>query len=364
MTEHKNIPLPEGDGAKESSLFERASGAFGFDPFKAAPIKGKLPVREMKRAKVRRKGSAEAEVPAAPQAVPAAAPDPVQSAPPVPAGHRMPVAYEPAAAPKETLPVPVAPSELIVEQDFGAVALSGKKYKVSRDHLREQGLIVPEGTVTALMEEFRIVKRQILKAAQERGTAKSRRILVCSPHPGEGKTFCATNLAIAMAAERDSEVLLIDGDFAKPSILSTFGLPAGAGFMDCLADRSVQPEDLVMGTDIPGLWILPTGTQTHADSEYLASERTAEVLDRLTIGAPNRMIIFDSPPALAASPAAELAKHVGQAVLVARADKTGQSALEDACQLLSACPDIKLLLNAAQFSPSGRKFGSYYGYGE
>ena len=367
MTEHKNIPLPEGDNAKESSLFERASGAFGFDPFKAAPIKGKLPEREMKRAKVRRKGTAEAELPgtpAAPQVVSPAAPAPIQSAAPVPAGHRMPVPYEPAPVPQETLPVPVAPSELIVEQDFGAVALSGKKYKVKREHLRDQGLIVPEGTVTALMEEFRIVKRQILKAAQERGTAKSRRILVCSPHPGEGKTFCATNLAIAMAAERDSEVLLIDGDFAKPSILSTFGLPAGAGFMDCLADRSVQPEDLVMGTDIPGLWILPTGTQTHADSEYLASDRTAEVLDRLTIGAPNRMIIFDSPPALAASPAAELAKHVGQAVLVARADKTGQSALEDACQLLSACPDIKLLLNAAQFSPSGRKFGSYYGYGE
>ena len=48
----------------------------------------------------------------------------------------------------------------------------------------------------------------------------------------------------------------------------------------------------------------------------------------------------------------------------ARADLTGQSALEDALSLLSACPDIKLLLNAAQFSPSGRRFGSYYGYGE
>ncbi len=369
MMEHKNFPLPEGDDAKESSLFERASGAFGFDPFKAAPIKGKLPEREMKRAKVRHKGTTEVELPATPAAAQAASPAmpaPIQSAPPVPARNRMPVAFEPAPAPapKETLPVPVAPSELIVEQDFGAVALSGKKYKVNREHLREQGLIVPEGSVTAVMEEFRIVKRHILKAAQERGTAKSRRVLVCSPHPGEGKTFCATNLAIAMATERDSEVLLIDGDFAKPSILSTFGLPAGAGFMDCLADRSVQPEDLVMGTDIPGLWILPTGTQTHSDSEYLASDRTAELLDRLTIGAPHRMIIFDSPPALAASPAAELAKYVGQALLVARADKTGQSSLEDACQLLSACRDIKLLLNAAQFSPSGRKFGSYYGYGE
>ncbi|MCB2085689.1 MAG: capsular biosynthesis protein, partial [Sphingomonadaceae bacterium] len=76
------------------------------------------------------------------------------------------------------------------------------------------------------------------------------------------------------------------------------------------------------------------------------------------------IVIFDSPPALAASPAAELAKHVGQTVLVARADSTGQSALEDAVRLLSGCSDIKLLLNATQFSPSGRNFGSYYGYGE
>ncbi|MEO1489917.1 MAG: capsular biosynthesis protein, partial [Pseudomonadota bacterium] len=39
--------------------------------------------------------------------------------------------------------------------------------------------------------------------------------------------------------------------------------------------------------------------------------------------------------------------------------QTGRAALEDAQQLLSACPDIKLLLNAVQFSPSGRRFGDY-----
>ncbi|MDN3645278.1 capsular biosynthesis protein [Pontixanthobacter aestiaquae] len=356
MTEHKNIPLPKRDGedgSTESSLFERASGAFGFDPFKAAPIKGKLPEREMKRAKVKVKdadGREQAEKPAATvEAAPVASP-------PVPAE------YQP--EPRETLPVPAASRELVVEPQATSVALSGQKYEIDREFLREQGLIVPEGTITGLIEEFRIVKRQILKAAKDKGTGRSRRVLICSPHPGEGKTFCATNLAIAMAAERDSEVLLIDGDFAKPSILSTLGLPKGPGFMDCLADPAVNPEDLVMGTDIGSLWVLPAGNQTNSDSEYLASERTAEVLDRLTVGAPNRIIIFDSPPALAASPAAELAKHVGQSVLVARADKTGQSALEDACQLLSACPDIKLLLNAAHFSPSGRNFGSYYGYGE
>jgi hypothetical protein len=86
-------------------------------------------------------------------------------------------------------------------------------------------------------------------------------------------------------------------------------------------------------------------------------------LDRLSEGAANRIVIFDSPPALAASPAAELAKYVGQALVGVRADRTGQGAVEDAVKLLSACPNIQLLLNGVQFSPSGRRFGAYYGYG-
>lgn len=348
MTEHRKIPVPGAPDKRpengNSSLFERASGAFGLDPFKAPPVPRKLADPPMKHARVRQQP---AQVP--PSAAPAAAPAP-----------------GPAPAPPAS--VAVLPSEVTIDSnigdsDVGGVKFSGTRHRVDREHLRDQGMIVPEGAVTALIEEFRIVKRQILSAARERGTAKSRRVLICSPHPGEGKTFCATNLAIAMAAERDSEVLLVDADFAKPSILSTLGLPKGPGLMDCLADPSLKPEDLVIGTDIPGLWVLPAGNQTAYDSEYLSSARTAEVMDRLTIGAPNRIVIFDSPPALSASPAAELAKHVGQAVLVARADSSGQSALEDAVQLLSACADIKLLLNATNFSPSGRKFGSYYGYG-
>ena len=159
------------------------------------------------------------------------------------------------------------------------------------------------------------------------------------------------------------KVLLVDADFAKPSVLSMLGLPGGPGLMDALVDPAIDVADCVIGTDIAGLWVLPAGNATTSDTEYLSSARTRDVLDRLTQGAPNRIVIFDSPPALAASPAAELAKYVGQAVLVARCDKTGQGSLEDAISLLSACPNIQLLLNAVHFSPSGRRFGSYYGYG-
>lgn len=274
------------------------------------------------------------------------------------------VVAEPKPAPgpeMETAPVADAATKLAEVTPF-----KGECCPIDRDRLREQGLIVPEGTVTTLLEEFRIVKRQLLVQAadlrRQKAGPSAQRILISSPLPGEGKTYCALNLALSIATERESEVLLVDADFAKPSILSALGLPGGPGLMDALMDETVDVLDCVLGTDIPGLWVLPAGDVSNHDSEYLASSRTARVLDRLTQGAPHRMVIFDSPPVLAASPAAELAKYVGQTVVIVRADRTGQGALEDSVSLLGACPNVQLLLNGAQFSPSGRRFGSYYGY--
>ncbi|QPD00139.1 capsular biosynthesis protein [Qipengyuania soli] len=338
------ITPPEGSKKRDGgSLFERASGAFGLDRLASAPVPSKLESDKAKKfAPQRRKEEAAPEQPKRRASDYIGAPAEAQAAPTAPA--------EAAASPAPALEP--------------LVRFKGEKREVVRSLLREQGLIDPDGGSSTLLEEFRIIKRQVLAAAKAEGTAQSRRVLVCSPHPNEGKTFCALNLAIALAGERDMEVLLIDADFGKPSIMNKLGLEAGKGFMDVLADPSQHVEDCVVGTDIGGLFVLPAGERTGRDSEYLASERTWEVLNRLTRGAPNRIIVFDSPPALAATPAAELAKHVGQALLVARADMTGQAALEDAIDLLSACPDIKLLLNDATFNPSGRKFGSYYGYGE
>lgn len=265
----------------------------------------------------------------------------------------------------QPVPLPVVAADTLAVQtpaDF-----QGPHCLIDRDHLREQGLIVPEGAVTGLLEEFRIVKRQLLAQVadlRQRGAGPAgQRVLICSPHPGEGKTYCAVNLALATARERESEVVLVDADFAKPSVLSALGIPGRQGLMDALVDPAVDVLDCVIGTDIPGLWVLPAGRATNADSEYLNAKRARDVLDRLGEGAPHRLVIFDSPPALAASPAAVMAKYVGQVLLVARADRTGQGALEDAISLLAACPNIQLLLNAVNFSPSGRRFGSYYGYG-
>ncbi len=359
MTEHTKIPVPSAD---TRSLIERAVSKYALGGLAPPPVPANLAPPPVKPGLRHR----------APEPV-ARPPEPIVVAEPV--AVAAPAAVVAPVAP--TLAEPAVPAAAAVEAPAPAapvrpLAFTAPRHPVDRGHLRDQGLIVPEGAVSALLEEFRIVKRQVmLQAAElrrEGAGPAAQRVLICSPHPGEGKTYCALNLALALAAEKESEVLLVDADFAKPSVLSALGLPGGRGLMDALSDPSVDVADCVIGTDIPGLWVLPAGEATTSDSEYLSTSRAATVLDRLSEirlgeGAPNRIVIFDSPPALAASPAAELAKYVGQALVVVRADKTGQGAVEDAVSLLAGCPNIQLLLNRVQFSPSGRRFGAYYGYG-
>jgi protein-tyrosine kinase len=329
MTDQSNFSRKP---SRRTSLLERADAAFGLDGFGTSPVPSNLP-----------KAARPFVAPEKRTAV---------NEPPQFSRPQSEVEAE-ARASAQPAPKPVRP-----------VALRGPRLQIDREVLVEEGLISPEAPVTGLLEEFRIVKRELLADARHSGEDNARRILVSSPHTDEGKTYCAMNLAIALAAERDVEVILVDADVINPSVGRRFNVELGAGLMDALTDKSVRPEDLVSPTDIPGLFVLPAGTSSARDSEYLTSNRTGEVLDRLTRGAPNRYLIFDTPPALAASPAAELAAHVGQTVLVVRADDTSRAALDDAVQLLSACSDIKLLLNATQFSPSGRRFGDYYGEGE
>jgi Mrp family chromosome partitioning ATPase len=269
-------------------------------------------------------------------------------------------AAQDAAAARAPLPSPGAPAAALRQAQP-----SGRIYPIDRRRVRDSGFIDPDGEVTNTGEEFRIVKRRILTSAfgsgsqpaEDRGTY----VLISSSHPGDGKSWCAINLALSLAAEQNLDVVLVDADFPKPSVCTRLGLPAGPGFMDALVDPAVQVETLLLQTDIPSLKVLPAGRQVRNDTEFVASDSTRLVLDRLAGGNARRIIILDSPPTLAASVGSELARHVGQTLLIVRADRTSDAALRDAVALLSACPNIKLLLNGVKFSSSGRVFGSYYG---
>lgn len=268
-------------------------------------------------------------------------------------------------------PAEEAPLELVFQAPPEAAQepapTSSRFGTVDRKGLLEAGFILPDAPVSSLAEEFRIIKRQLLlkvSGGSEVAADKRQTVLVCSAQPDEGKTFCALNLALSLAAEKDVEVLLVDGDFAKPEVLTILGLESGPGLIDAICEPGTDANQFVIGTDIPGLSVLPAGRQANNVTELLASERTRQVLADLTRRHPRRVVIFDSPPALMASPASVLASQVGQVLLVVRADETREADLKEAVALLSGCEHLSLMLNGAAFAASGRRFGGYYGYGQ
>jgi protein-tyrosine kinase len=272
--------------------------------------------------------------------------------------------YPPAPAQMAT---PAPADAMSTPQEPGASRHS-RRGEIDLVSLRENGYIVPDSPSTLTAEEFRLIKRTLLLNAFAReGTTSAIRngnlILVCSSQPNEGKTFCAINLALSIASEPDLTVMLVDADFAKPEILSTLGLEGGKGLIDVIADPSLDLADCLIRTNIENFSVLPAGRQHHLTTELLASERMGMMIEEIAKRYSDRVVIFDSPPALASSAASVLALHVGQSLFVVEAENTNETQLKEALSMVSACPNIHLLLNKTRFNTGARKFGTYYGYG-
>ena len=254
-------------------------------------------------------------------------------------------------APRGTVRPPVARRPLFV----------GPAQTIDRRLLTDHGLINPDSGVDALGEEFRLIKRQLVRNATD--DPRGHRVLVTSAQPDEGKTFTAINLALSLAQDAERSVLLIDGDFARGDVARRLGLSSEFGLMDALADPSIDIAQCIVPTDIGNLAVLPAGQASTRDTELLGSARMLEILNRLQGDAPDRILVFDSTPLLAASSAGVIASLCGQVVVVVRAEVTREAALRDAIGLIGQHNGISLLLNRVRFTPEGRRFGSYYGEG-
>jgi len=291
---------------------------------------------------------------------------PLKPAQPVQAPEIARLAADAPAMPSETrrtAPLPVRDDRVADAPVRGHL-----RADVDIEHLRDAGFIIPGAPASILSEEFRLIKRTLLLGAlggpKTQPLANGRLILVCSGQPNEGKTFTAVNLALSLATEADIDVLLVDADVAKPEVLSTLGLPGSAGLMDALVDHSLDVERMIIQTNIPKLSVLPAGRAAANDTEALASEHAHALIRGLIDVSPRRIVVFDSAPVLAASPAAVLAHHVGQTLMVVRADQTGEAELRESVELLGGCPNINLMLNSVTYFGSGKKYGAYYGLGD
>jgi exopolysaccharide/PEP-CTERM locus tyrosine autokinase len=227
--------------------------------------------------------------------------------------------------------------------------------------LHQMGMVTHDGGRTSAAEDFRIIKRPLLRnalGAVGSGLKNGNLIVVTSALPGEGKTYCAINLAMSIAMEKDHTVLLVDADVARPSVLKVLGLGATPGLMDVLLSDRVTLPDVILRTNIASLSILPAGRNNKHATELLASQTMSALLDEIASRYPDRIVIFDSPPLLLTTEANVLAAQMGQVVMVVESETTTQRAVKEALRRIDNCTHINLICNKTRAFPGG----DYYGY--
>lgn len=277
-------------------------------------------------------------------------PEPSPAAQPAPPARVIGRAGQPPAKPKRYVVPPADPT------DPQFVHIDQRK-------LYAEGFVVPQGVSNQIAEEFRIIKRPLLlKAFPREGVREANEhvMMVTSARPGEGKTFTAINLSLSIATEPDLNVLLIDTDTHNRDLETRLGIKAEKGLLDVLADESMSISDVILRTNIPNFSIIPCGQRHSTETELLASQRMVDVVEDLSRRYADRVIIFDTVPALASSVAGVLALHVGQVVIVIEAEVTQRQAVAETIELVNGCPNVNLLLNKCQYKETD-SFG-YYGY--
>jgi receptor protein-tyrosine kinase len=254
------------------------------------------------------------------------------------------------------------PQEVPKPEGAGTDKHLARRFNIDFDRLAERGLLTPDMPQSRIANEFRVAKRPLLNNCIGKSAVpveNARRIMVTSALPGEGKSYASLNLAMSIAMERDSTVLLVEGDPTRPSLATLMGLPPSKGLIDLLVNPGMDVSDVLIRTNLGRLSFIPAGTRHHHSTELLASKAMENLVNEVASRYEDRILIFDSPPILAAPEPRVLARYMGQIVFVIEAERTSQSVVLEALDALEACPVVMTLLNKT----TSQEAGYYYYYG-
>ena len=250
------------------------------------------------------------------------------------------------------------------------VESSGKEKKQVKllSRLLETNMLVPGSNLDReIQDEYRRIKRPLVSNAVGRNKLLVERgnlILVTSSVPGEGKSFTAVNLALSIAHERDTTVLLVDCDIAKQGVSRALGLEGVTGLVDVLEQDDLSIGDVILHTDIPKLRVVSAGKQQHEYvAELLSSQRMADLVNELASRYSDRIVIIDGPPLLPTPQTQIIAGLVGQVVFVIEAGKTPQALVTEALELIPEEQATGLVMNKNVGLSSRSHYGYGYGYG-
>ncbi len=214
----------------------------------------------------------------------------------------------------------------------------------------ERNRILNPASADAAAVAFRMLRTQVLQRMDANGW---RSLAIFSPVAADGKTTTAINLAISLASDRLHTVLLVDFDFKRPTLAAKLGLSPEFGAEDALLGRAALEDCLYHPEGFDRLVVLPAGAALADSSEILAGPRSRAIVGELRSRYPERIIVYDLPPVMAADDALAFAPLVECGLVVAAEGRTRRNDLARTVELLHKTPLLGTVLNRAAQAPPG-----------
>lgn len=191
-----------------------------------------------------------------------------------------------------------------------------------------KNLITLTDPSSAAADAFRSLRTNLMFMSVERPVST---ILVTSVSDGEDKSVVAANLGIAFA-QAGNTTIIVDADLHRPTQHSIWGIGNERGLTTMLTQDGSIASPPLQSTEVTNLMILPSGPKPAVPADLLSHQSLSDVIGVLKARA--NYIVFDSPPALAATDAALLGVKMDGALLVMRAGNTRRDQAQRAHQAL------------------------------
>lgn len=222
-------------------------------------------------------------------------------------------------------------------------------------------LVVLDKPGSQASETFRYLRSLVVHPAQG---DPPRTLLVTSALSGEGKTYVASNLAVAISQGLDEHVLLVDADLRAPRIHRVFGLDNVVHGLSTHLDKQTPLEQLLRKTSLPKLTILPGGNSTHRPAELLTSDRMRRLIREVRDRYEDRFVLFDSTPLELTPETYVLANEVDAILFVVRRGVTPRRSVQAALEKIRHEKLLGIVFNGDDaIMKRYRKYGYYKGYG-
>jgi chain length determinant protein tyrosine kinase EpsG len=173
-------------------------------------------------------------------------------------------------------------------------------------------------------EHFRALRSQLMMRIHVDGEPR-RALAVISPDAGDGKTYCAANLAASLA-QLGGRTLLVDADMRGPRVHEVFKLENRAGLSGILSGRA-DSHVIQQVPGVPSLFVLPVGTTPPNPLELV--ERPAFGLLMRELASKFDNVVVDTPAAVYGADCAVIAARCGSAMVVARKNISRVAMLQD-----------------------------------